>query len=55
MADKAKGCVKLRRCSKLKSYYSAQYMQTERNKTRRMRRHLKRHPNDKQTAARLAA
>jgi Family of unknown function (DUF7022) len=49
---KAKGCVKLRRCSKFRSYYQVQYYQTDKNRRKRMLRHLRSHPNDKQTQER---
>lgn len=51
MAKERKG-KKLRRCTKLKSYYSAQYGRTESNKLRKMRRHLKRNPSDAQNLER---
>lgn len=50
---KAKGCVKLRRCSKFRSYYQVQYANTQRNKVRRIKRHLKHHPEDIQAKKNL--
>lgn len=52
MSTKAKGCVKLRRCQKLKPYYKAQFVATDRNRDKRMLRHLRGNPNDVQTAKR---
>lgn len=49
---KAKGCVKLRRCSKFKVYYKVQFGITDKNRDKRMNRHLRAHPNDRQTAER---
>ncbi len=49
---KARGCVKLRRCSKFKIYYKTQFLQTARNKDRRLNRHLRSHPNDRQARER---
>ena len=51
----AKGCVKLRRCSKHKVYYKGQFMFTDRNKARRMNQHLRAHPYDAQTVERYGA
>ena len=53
-ARKARGCVKLRRCSKLKIYYKTQFMQTARNKDKRLNRHLRSHPNDQQARERYS-
>lgn len=46
MENKAKGCVKLRRCSKHKSYYQVQFYQSHKNKLRKIRRHIRHHEND---------
>lgn len=43
---KAKGCVKLRRCAKKRTYYAAQFMQTAKNKREGLHRHLRAHPHD---------
>ena len=45
---KAKGCVKLRRCSKFKTYYKAQTFQTDKNKRRKLRKHIRSNPGDLQ-------
>lgn len=45
MAAERKG-KKLRRCAKLKGYYASGYDRTVRNKKRRMRTHIRAHPND---------
>jgi hypothetical protein len=37
---------KLRRCSKLKPMYAAQFARTAKNQQRRMRNHIRSHPND---------
>jgi hypothetical protein len=52
---KAKGCVKLRRCSKHKIYYKVQFGTTDKNRNRRMNRHLRAHPNDDQTVERYGS
>ena len=52
---KARGCVKLRRCSKFKIYYKTQFMQTAINKDKRLNRHLRSHPNDQQARERYGA
>lgn len=49
---KAKGCVKLRRCSKFRIYYKVQFGTTDKNREKRMNRHLRTHPNDRQTVER---
>ena len=49
---RAKGCVKLRRCSKFKIFYKVQFSITDRNRDRRMNRHLRAHPNDIQAVKR---
>lgn len=51
-AKKAKGCVKLRRCSKFKIYYKTQAMQTALNKDKRLNRRLRSNPNDRQARER---
>jgi aconitase A len=40
--------VKLRRCAKFRTYYSAQEFQTAKNKRRRLGNQLRNHPNDSQ-------
>jgi ribosomal protein S15P/S13E len=45
---------KSKRQTRNKNYYGAQFYQTEKNKRRNMKRHLRRNPNDKQTARQLA-
>ncbi len=47
MAKERKG-KKLRRCSKLKTMYAAQFMRTATNKKRRLRNHIRSHPSDKE-------
>jgi Family of unknown function (DUF7022) len=49
---KAKGCIKLRRCSKFRTYYKVQFSATDKNRERRMHRHLRAHPNDAQAVKR---
>jgi hypothetical protein len=51
-SKKAKGCVKLRRCQKHKSYYQVQAYQTDKNREKRMLRHLRSNPGDIRMAAR---
>lgn len=47
-SSKAKGCVKLRRCAKFRTYYGAQEFQTTKNKRRRLGNQIRNHPNDSQ-------
>ena len=52
---KAKGCIKLRRCTKYKTHYKVQFTRTEVNKARRIIRHLRSHPDDLQARERYGA
>lgn len=45
---------KSKRQTRNKNYYGAQFYQTEKNRIRSIKRHLRRNPNDKQNARRLA-
>jgi hypothetical protein len=53
-AKKAKGCKKLRRCSKprYKQGYALGFSHTERNKKRNLRRQIRNNPADKQSIQR---
>jgi hypothetical protein len=44
--NKAKGCVKLRRISKLKNYYAAGHYRTDANRKKKMGRHIRHNPLD---------
>lgn len=48
-----KGAKKLKNIPKNRPYYAAQFFRTEKNKIRRIKRHLKRHPNDTVATAAL--
>jgi len=54
MTTKAKGCVKLRRISKLREYYKAGYYRVEANKKRRLATIVRNFPEDLQAQTLLA-
>lgn len=49
-----KGAKKLKNIPKRRPYYKAQFFRTEKNKARKLKRHVRRHPLDAQAAAALA-
>lgn len=49
-----KGAKKLRKIPKKRTYYATQFFRTEKNKVRRLKRHVRHFPNDAQAAAALA-
>lgn len=48
---RAKGCVKLRRCLKFKTHYALQFGLTDRNRKKRLGRHIRHFPEDKAAIA----